>query len=92
MAKFASAGKQSASVMKEMQGHIIPSVGTVRNYEQALTSVAQYVKESRDIGDLRQLTPNQAHIYLEQRSEMVGQKTLDMERQAIHLIMSTNVH
>lgn len=87
MAKFASAGKQSASVMKEMQGHIIPSVGTVRNYEQALTSVAQYVKESRDIGDLRQLTPNQAHIYLEQRSEMVGQKTLDMERQAIQAMM-----
>ncbi|WKA68929.1 hypothetical protein QU522_09940 [Klebsiella pneumoniae subsp. pneumoniae] len=34
-------------------------------------------------GDLRTLTPAQAITYLEQRGEQVGQKTLDMERQAI---------
>ncbi len=38
-------------------------------------------------GDLRTLTPAQAITYLEQRGEQVGQKTLDMERQAIQAMM-----
>ncbi|MCP5705574.1 site-specific integrase, partial [Klebsiella pneumoniae] len=33
------------------------------------------------------LTPAQAITYLEQRGEQVGQKTLDMERQAIQAMM-----
>ncbi|MGB8331424.1 MAG: hypothetical protein WCE62_14960 [Polyangiales bacterium] len=69
--------------MKALQGHHLKAVGTVRNYEQALTRVAEYVKAERLPHGLRGLTPAQALSYLEKRGQDVGQKTLDMERQAI---------
>ena len=84
MAKFASAARQSAGVIKTLQGGILRSVGTVRNYEQGLTRVAEWMKANRiNHGDLRTLSPAQAITYLEQRGELVGQKTLDMERQTL---------
>lgn len=83
MAKFASASKQASSVIKELQEKkIVNSLGTARNYTQALTRVAEFVKEQK-IYDLRSLTLDQAKIYLAARGEEVGQKTLDMERQSI---------
>lgn len=85
MAKFASAARQAASVMKEVQGSTVKSVGTVRNYEQALTRVAEYTKEHRY--SLREITPDQAKEYLEHRAEEVGQSTLNMERQAMQMMM-----
>lgn len=69
--------------MKVVQGGVLRSVGTVRNYEQALTRVAEYVRDTRICGSLRELSREQAIAYLEQRGQTVGQKTLDMERQAI---------
>jgi integrase len=87
MAKFASAKTQAASVIKILQGSTLKSVGTVRNYEQALTRVAEYAKAERLEGGLRGMTPEQALIYLEKRGQEVGQKTLDMERQAIQAMM-----
>ena len=88
MAVFARPETQASRVMKSLQGRILRSVGTVRNYEQALTRVCEWVKENRHCeGDLRNLTPEQAVIYLELRGETVGQKTLDMERQAIQAMM-----
>lgn len=86
VAKFSSPTRQSASVMKEVQGSVLSSVGTVRNYEQALTRVAEYVKAER-LGHLREITPEQAVTYLEQRGEQVGQSTLNMERQALQCMM-----
>ncbi|MBN3074467.1 site-specific integrase [Pectobacterium brasiliense] len=86
-AKFSSPGRQAASVMKAIQGESLRSVGTVRNYEQALTRVAEWVRASRILGGLRELTPSLAVSYLESRGESVGQKTLDMERQAIQAMM-----
>ena len=86
MAKFAAPHKQAASVMKELQGRVLKSVGTVRNYEQALTQVTRYLQTER-LGNLRTLTPTQAIHYLEQRGQRVGQKTLDMERQAIQCLL-----
>lgn len=98
---WAKADKQAASVMKELQGSVIESVRSVSNYEAALTNVAQYLKDEhkagRDAGTLRDLTPEKAVEYLEWRSEqpqkldgsdekLVGQKTLDQERQAIQLM------
>lgn len=82
MAKFASASKQAKSVMKTLN-HAINSVGTARNYEQALTRVTEYIKAERVCDSLRGLTKDQAITYLEHRGQEVGQKTLDMERQAI---------
>jgi len=78
--------RQAASVMKEMQGDKISSVGTVRNYEQALKSVATAL--AYEDKNLKDLTPETAKSYLEMRAEEVGQKTLDMERQAIQAMMT----
>ena len=82
MAKFASATKQAASVAKILQQSALKSVGTVRNYEQALVRAAEYCK-SEKLGSLRELTLDQAYQYLENRGHSVGQKTLDMDRQAV---------
>ncbi len=72
--------------MQQLQGQTLRSVGTVRNYEQALTRVAEYARDQR-LDGLRSLTPEQAMRYLEARGQTVGQKTLDMERQAIQAMM-----
>ena len=71
----------AGSIMRELQGVHIKSVGTVRNYEQALKNVATVmVNQGRH---LRDLDHDRAISYLEQRAEEVGQKSLDIERQAI---------
>jgi integrase len=86
MAKFAKPAKQAASVMKQLQGSHIKSVSTVRNYEQRLKQITVHLQEHR-LGSLRDMTPARALDYLRQRAETVGQKTLDMERQALQAMM-----
>jgi len=69
----------------------VKSIGTVRNYEQALTSVASNLQ--RETGEaLRDLSPERATQYLEQRALDAGQKTLDMERQALQKMMQLITH
>jgi len=85
MAKFASAEKQATTVVHliNAQGNKdLKSHGTSRNYRQALTRVAEFCKEYK-INGIQSLTIEQANLHLAIRSEIVGQKTLDMERQAI---------
>jgi integrase len=72
--------------MKKLQGTYIRSVGTVRNYEQRLIRITAYLQENR-LGSLREMTPQCAVDYLQQRTGEVGQKTLDMERQALQAMM-----
>ena len=93
MSKFAKhvdthavAVKQAANVMKQIQGKHLTSVGTVRNYEERLVIVAKYANTHFHCG-LRALTVKQALQYLTDRATEVGQKTLDMERQAIQSMM-----
>jgi integrase len=93
MAKFAKnvdpvavAKTQAANVMKSLQGSTIKSVGTARNYEQALSTAAQYANRTLQCG-LREITPQQAEQYLVERAIEVGQKTLDMDRQALQTMM-----
>lgn len=93
MGKFAKnvdpqavAVKQAANVMKQMQGSVLKSVGTVRNYEERLAVVAKIVNEHMNTS-LRNLTVEQAHQYLTDRALEVGKKTLSMERQAIQTMM-----
>ena len=74
--------KQAASVMRRLQGTRIRSVGTVRSYQERLAQVA-----ARLSIPLEKLTPVSAVAYLERRAAEVGQKTLDMERQAIQAMM-----
>ena len=87
MATFRSPATQAASVMKSVQGTEIRSVGTVRNYEQGLTRVAEWAQQQRIEGGLRGMTPELAVRYLEERGQAVGQKTIDMERQAMQCMM-----
>jgi integrase len=80
------ASTQAANIMKSLQGERLQAVGTVRNYEQALRNVALYTKSNFDIG-LKDLSLEVANAYLEVRSLEVKQSTLDMERQAIQVMM-----
>lgn len=84
--RFSKPPQQAAAVMKNLQGSILRSVGTVRNYEAALTRVAQHMREER-LGALVDLDPVAALDYLRRRATAVGQKQLDMERQAIQSML-----
>lgn len=93
MAKFAKnvdpvavAKTQAANVMKQMQGSVISSVGTVRNFEQSLSKIAEFANETLNCG-LKEMTPDQAHAYLTDRAVEVGQSQLNMERQALQKMM-----
>lgn len=80
------AQRQAVNVMKQVQGNIIKSVGTVRNYEQALKQAALYANKHLECG-LKNITSKQAEQYLNYRAVEVGQKTLDMDRQALQCMM-----
>ena len=102
---FAKSASQAASVMKEIQGKLTPkeiaagrdksskidSVGTVRNYEQALKTCCDYMKEFK-LGALRELTPEQAKTYLELRATENSQSTINMDRQAIQFMFQHVTH
>lgn len=90
---FAKSEKQAASVMKEMQGkgNAIESVGTARNYEQALKTCCDYLKEFK-LGSLREMTQEKANTYLELRAQECSQKTIDMDRQALQAMMQHVTH
>lgn len=62
----------------------IHSLGTARGYEQALKGFADYLRQHR-LGDLRSASEEEARHYLAERSQLVGQKTLDLDRQAIQI-------
>ncbi len=75
--------KQAARIVKRLQGSRIRSVGTARNYRERLAQIAARL----DVA-LTALTPERAVEYLRSRAAEVGQKTLDMERQAIQAMMA----
>ena len=82
--KTAAPEKQALSVIKSLQrgGHI-ESVRTVNNYHERLEIVARNLGRYGIDGEIRDLREPQIIDYLERRAEEVGQKTLDMERQAL---------
>lgn len=94
MAKFAKPSKQAASVMKCLQGkgNVLESVGTVRNYESALRVAATWAKENRIEGGLRGMSVEDAVRFLQERSTEVGQKTIDLNRQALQCMMQNVTH
>lgn len=87
MATFRAPAAQATKVMQKLQGSVLRSVGTIRNYEAALTRVAEWTTAARISGGLTAITPTLAVQYLEQRGQDVGQKALDMERQALQAMM-----
>lgn len=90
MPKFAKAETQAKNVIKGLtKTKRIKSLGTARNYMQSLKTVASW---SKDIGinGIQAMSIEQARMYLDYRAEIVGQKALDMERQAIQAMMHFN--
>lgn len=94
MSKFAGASTQAASVIKCLQGkgNILQSVGTARNYEASLKIAAKWAKENGIQGGLRGMGVKAAMRFLKERSEVVGQKTLDQNRQALQCMMQHVTH
>lgn len=80
--------------MKRLQGRdgILKSVGTVRNYQAALTRVAEWIRAERLPVGLQSLTSQQARQYLDMRSQSVGQSALNLERQAIQAMFQHLTH
>ncbi len=64
----------------------VHSIGTARAYQQALTQVAHWLREQGVRDGLDSLKPEQACAYLQERAEAVGQKTLDLDRQALQVL------
>jgi integrase len=85
-AQHAMKNKLSINAARHINRHDqkIHSLGTARNYEQALTRLTQWLQENK-LGDLKRLDEKKAHDYLELRGQCVKQKTLDQERQAIQM-------
>lgn len=82
---FRSAASQAQHAVRELD---LKSQGTERNYEQALTGAAQFLKDMGFQGGLhRELNATTAEMYLEMRSQEVGQKTLDLDRQALQAVL-----
>ncbi|MHB1312980.1 MAG: hypothetical protein ACYC3L_13270, partial [Gemmatimonadaceae bacterium] len=64
---------------------LITSVGTERNYTQAASNYLEWCFLN-DIDPGLRANKNFLKNYLEERSEWVKQKTLDMDRQALQLL------
>lgn len=95
MAKFAKPNpeKQALNVIKMLdRTGQIPSVGTLRSYQQSLKNVATFLIENNPDDYLKNLDKEKALSYLDFRSEEVGQKTLDRDRQAMQAMMQYITH
>ena len=97
MPSFRSAKKQAAHAVKTKLGigtarHTqkndlkIHSLGTARNYEQALARLTQWLQTNK-LGSLKELNITTARAYLEIRAQSVKQKMVDQERQAVQLYL-----
>ncbi len=83
--------RMAGTAMREIQKlGVIASVGTVRAYESALRQVATTLAGRGET--LREITPERAQSYLQERAQVVGQKTLDQTRQAIQCMMQNYSH
>lgn len=65
----------------------VRSLRTAKNYEQVLTGLTGWLQEHR-LGSLHDLDSATAMRYLEERSELVRQPTLDQDRQAIQSLLA----
>ena len=65
---------------------LIHSIGTKRNYEGALTRFCRWIQQHK-FRDLESVSIKNTMRYLEERSTQVGQKTLDLDRQAIQFLL-----
>jgi integrase len=101
MPSFRNARAQAEHAVKKnlglgiaRHGHVqenkIHSLGTKRNYTQALMHLTNWLQANR-LGDLKHLNLELALQYLEERSQTIGQKTLDQERQALQMYLKAKL-
>jgi len=89
---FAKAETQASKMVHALNDEgAISSVGTFRNYEQALTQIAQSFKDA-GLPSINNLTPELASQYLADRATEVQQPTLNLERQAMQKVMQHYNH
>jgi integrase len=89
--QFAKPEKQADSVIKELRYNVPDikkiSLGTANAYRSALIQAAKFLRELKCNSGLWTMTPEMAQKYLAFRQEEVGQKQLDMDRQALQSLM-----
>lgn len=68
----------------------INSLGTERNYTQALKGIQDWLNDNR-LGDLKNLDVERATQYLAERAMVVSQRTLDLDRQALQVHLETKL-
>ncbi len=84
--KALALGKSRHDSRNDSQIH---SLGTARNYEQSLKLASEWDKINSGMG-LINFDSNRAMQYLQIRAQVVGQKTLDMDRQALQILPGVN--
>ena len=72
-------------VLREDDGRIY-STGTAECYRTALTTFCKWIQQER-LGDLRGVSVLTVQHYLQHRQSIVGQKTLDLDRQAAQFLL-----
>lgn len=101
MASFRKAKAKASHALRPLIAHgaarhdsrsdgLIHSIGTERNYRQALAG-AQAWLDSVKGGDVKQITPAVAMEYLCMRAAMISQKSLDLDRQALQAVTGTKL-
>lgn len=78
-------GKAKSANRTERSGSIY-SVGTARSYEQSLSQAAAWLRENHGVYDVEEMTRAQAAEYLEKRAEVVRDKALSQDRNALLLL------
>lgn len=97
MASFRSASKQAERAVARVLAIGTPrhgnrddgrihSLRTAANYKQALTNYAEWRSERQMKGGIDHTTRDQALQYLRDRAAVVGQKQLDLDRQALRVL------
>ncbi len=101
MTSFRNAKKQAKYAIKQQlqigqarhtnrHDNKIHSLGTKRNFTQALILFTKWLQKNKR-GDLKSATVKIAKDYLEERGQQVAQKTLDQDRQALQLYLTTKL-
>ncbi|MEO8644020.1 site-specific integrase [Pseudomonas sp.] len=87
---FAKPKTQARELSKAMfNSNRIAGLGTSLSYESSLRLAAEWLQASGR-GALFELTPKAAKFYLYERAKVVGQKTLDRDRQALQAVLRQN--
>lgn len=98
MANFRKPKAQAAHALRQKRAHGVPrhgnkgdgrihSLGTERNYRQSLRSCSEFLIVEK-LGCLAKLSVEKASAYLAKRSTEVGQVQLDLDRQALSMVLS----